>query len=100
MTMISLVTIQNYSGITYYIPYVVYNIPVTYLFYNSDMYLLSSFSYFIQPSTSLPSGNHQSVFCIYESVPFCYICSFVLCFLDSTYKWNTDFVFFFPTYST
>ena len=58
-------------------------------------------SYFTHPSTNLFSGNYQFVLCIYSFdlfffPPFFFlnICSFVHCFLDSTYKWN-HMVFFF-----
>ena len=39
-----------------------------------SLYLLITFTYFVRSLNLLPSGNHQFVFCIYESVCFVLFC--------------------------
>ena len=54
-------------------------------FITKGLYLLIPFTYFIQHPTSLFSGDHQFVLCIY--VCFCFVLFVNLfCFLDFTYK--------------
>ena len=56
------------------------------IFVPGSLYFLIFLTYFTHSSTVLPSDNHLFVFCIYESVSVCYVCSFA--FLDSISKWN------------
>ena len=44
-----------------------------------SFYFLIPFTLFIQPLTSLPSGNYQFAFCICSLFLFCFVYSFVLC---------------------
>ena len=62
-----------------------------------DLYLLIPFTDpYPQP---VPSGNHQFVLCIHESVSVL-LCYFT-CFLDPTYEWDhTVFVFLCLIYFT
>jgi len=59
----------NYGSITDQIPYTVYCIPVAYLFYYWRFVPLNPLHLFNPPIPSpLPSGIHQFVLCVYESV--------------------------------
>ena len=66
-----------------YSSYAIHYIPVTYVFYNWSLYRLIHFTYFCQSPTSLAPENHHFAFCKSVIVLFC-----LLCFLDSTYKWD------------
>ena len=57
---------------------------VAYFMYNS-FYLLIPYLYFATSLFHLPTHNQKFVFCICESVSFCYV-HCLLYFLDPTYK--------------
>ena len=83
ITTISLVTICYCAKLLqyyYYISYTAYHIPWLIYFITGNLYFLFPFTYFACPSTSLPSGNHYFVLCIFESVPVLF-CLFVPYFL-------------------
>ena len=63
--------------------------PWLHYFIAGSLYLLFTFTYFIQSFTTLHSGNYQFILCIckFASVFFFFFLSF-FCFLDSTYKQN------------
>ena len=83
---------QSYYSIVGCIPYTVHYIPMTCLFYNWNFVPLNSLHQFHPILHPFPLW-WQPVLCIYESVCFVLFVR-LLCFLDSTYKWNhTLFVF-------
>ena len=49
-------------------------------------FVLNPFTFSLPPTTLLPSGNQQSILCIYESASILFV--YLFCSLDSTYKWN------------
>ena len=59
-------------------------IPMTYLFCNRTLYLLTPFTHFADPRTTT-FGNHQHVLCIYS---FFFLLVVLACLLDSTYRVN------------
>ena len=52
----------------YFISYSVYDIPVTYLFYNWKFVSVNPLHLFCPTLHSTLSSNHQLVLCIYESI--------------------------------
>ena len=62
-------------------PYAVLYIHMTILYYQSVL-KVKGYPFTSSPS---PSGNHQSVFCTYESVSILFV---HFCSLDFTFKWN------------
>ena len=61
------------------------------LFCNYQSVLLNPFTFYTQAPKPLPSGNLQSVFCVYESISISFV--HLYCSLDCTYKCSSTFSF-------
>ena len=62
---------------------------MTHLFCSSKFVSLNLPHLSLSSPDPFPSDNHLLVLCIYDLLPFSYVCSFILfVFLDSTCKWN------------
>ena len=64
-----LVTIQNYNNIIYYIPFVLYYIPVIY-FRAESFHSLSPFTY--TAYLSIPSDNTSDLVSIFRGLSICF----------------------------
>ena len=76
ITTISLVTICHHTKLLQYIdfiPYPVYYLPVTYLFYNWKIVPLNPLHLFHLSPPFLPSGDHQLVLCISECFSYLFV---------------------------
>ena len=70
---------QSYCSIIDYIPYPLYYIPVTYLFYNCKFVPINPLNLFFPTPNLLLSGNYSFMLCIYVFVSV-FVCEFVFRF--------------------